>query len=384
MKKIIFLGCLVFTFAIATTAMAATPNWDVSGTYKWLVLGMYEHDMEIVMSPNGTFSGTGGYPAGHSPYILSGETPESITNGLVDGDNIIFTTLYAGPYNSGYTVTVSGVINSDGTMSGNSPWEWHSTLGLALNIEDEDEDGVSDIDDICINTVADVADVSLGTNRHVWYQGEYLATLVPAGKNGYKETISSFAIADTYGCSCEQILDRMKSATGFEFGGHYKYGCSKSIIEDWIAGKYYIGPTLLETIVVPANSELGASSVNVLDAEKDYFLKSYGTAMACNQPGCVINFDAEYSTSDPISPWLTWTDGVAAPYTSYGVNLLDLKVDGNFVDWGIYNELHTYQIPYAGTGDNLDLAIYDIAGSYFNDSGSISVDLIEDKWVDLW
>ena len=106
---------------------------DVRGTYKWLVLGTYEHDLTITtQNADGTFSGFGGYPAGAAPYYLSGQTAEIIT-GQVNGDqvHITFTTTYAGPYNPGYTATVSGTIASDGSMSGTSPWEWHTTAGHA-------------------------------------------------------------------------------------------------------------------------------------------------------------------------------------------------------------------------------------------------------------
>jgi len=104
---------------------------DVTGTYTWLVLGTYEHDLVIdTQNPDGTFSGTGGYPAGNAPYNLAGQTSETIT-GQVIGNQITFTTTYVGPYNPGYSATVSGTIAADASMSGNSPWEWHTTSGAA-------------------------------------------------------------------------------------------------------------------------------------------------------------------------------------------------------------------------------------------------------------
>jgi len=107
-----------------------TPT-NIKGTYKWLVLGTYEHDMVITtQNPDGTFSGTGGYPAGSFPYDLLGETSETITGQFI-GNQITFTTTYFGPYNPGYSVTVSGTIAPNGTMSGTSPWEWHTTAGNA-------------------------------------------------------------------------------------------------------------------------------------------------------------------------------------------------------------------------------------------------------------
>lgn len=106
-----------------------TPT-NVKGTYKWLVLGTYSHDLVIdTQNPDGTFSGTGGYPDGCSPYTQTGQTPEIITGGLVTGNHITFTTTYLGPYNPGYSVTVSGNIDAAGNMIGTSPWEWHTTAG---------------------------------------------------------------------------------------------------------------------------------------------------------------------------------------------------------------------------------------------------------------
>jgi hypothetical protein len=100
---------------------------NVVGAYTWLVLGTYSHDLVIdVQNVDGTFSGYGGYPAGASPYA----TTETIT-GQVTGNQVTFTTKYAGPYNPGYTATAIGTIAPDGTMSGTSPWEWHMTSGLA-------------------------------------------------------------------------------------------------------------------------------------------------------------------------------------------------------------------------------------------------------------
>ena len=252
------------------------------------------------------------------------------------------------------------------------------SVALTYNeLGDNDDDGVLNSTDKCAWTTLDSFDGwNQSEGRYKWDGGEWISA--GKGAKGFEPDMDY-----TYGCSGEQILDAMVIATGLPFDGHYKYGVSKSILEDWNRGTYYIGPTLLETVNVPANDADGVASSTVLDVDKDYFLKAYGTATACWQPGCYITFDAEYSTSDGVTPWSTWADGVAAPYDSYGADLLDLKVNGTFVDWGAYNPLHSYEIPYAGTGNALFL-VYDLAGSYFNDVGSLFVDIIEDKWVDLW
>lgn len=105
-----------------------TPT-NILGSYTWLVLGTYEHDLVITQqNPDGTFSGTGGYPAGSPPYTLPGQTTEVITGQFI-GNLVTFTTTYGGPYNPGYSATVSGTIAAGGSMSGTSPWEWHTTAG---------------------------------------------------------------------------------------------------------------------------------------------------------------------------------------------------------------------------------------------------------------
>ena len=110
---------------------------DIRGTYKWLVTGrILQHDMIITtQNSDGTFSGTGGYPAGCYPYTLPGETAETIT-GQIMGDqiNVTFTTTYSGPLNPGYVLTFSGTVGPDGSMSGknmSNTWEWTTTEGHA-------------------------------------------------------------------------------------------------------------------------------------------------------------------------------------------------------------------------------------------------------------
>lgn len=240
---------------------------------------------------------------------------------------------------------------------------------------DDDQDGILNVKDKCSGTEIDKPVDGLGVNRHVWYGGDSFTTLVPAKKGTFVEISSGFSMEDTFGCSCEQILDRMSEVLEQDFNGHYKHGCSKSVIEDWVLGKYYVGQTFIETVEVPALSS-SVESVATLDADKDYFLKVYGTALA----GDTIEFDAKYSITNRIVGD-TWTDLVSG-YISYGSSLLDLFVDGVNVDWGTYNPDHIYQIPYEGTGSKLSLATYDIY--YPNNGGKIFVDIYEDKWVPLW
>jgi Domain of unknown function DUF11 len=111
MKKALFIGGLALLLTLAGSASAATP-WNVTGN--WVLTfaygSNYNHDINItVQNPDGTFSGTGGYPAG-GPYTIT----ETIS-GVVSGNNITLNSSYDG---SSYTYTATGTIASDGSMSG--------------------------------------------------------------------------------------------------------------------------------------------------------------------------------------------------------------------------------------------------------------------------
>lgn len=356
---------------MALPAVAATPNWDVTGEYAWLVLGTYEHDLTITsQDADGNFIGTGGYPAG-GPYLTT-----EVIEGEVSGDSITFTTTYDGPYNPGYTATVSGIIAGDGTFSGNSPWEWHTTSGAATPIEpDDDNDGVPNEDDVCADTDADEGwDVSWGNNRWqvqdnggalAWYQNK-------VGKKGAPVATEGEGIDYTYGCNGHQILALLNEEFGSVMNGHLKYGLSSSVLEDFhkdledgvLDGKY-----LLETVIVPANDADGVSSLTTLLVGENYELKVSGTANA----GDGIEFDADYSYRTPTS--VTWTDAVST-YELLGDTLLDLKVNGGFVNWdvdAVYNTDHTYWYSLAGTGAPVTLLIND--AYYPNNTGGLTVNI---------
>jgi hypothetical protein len=101
---------------------------NVEGQWVWRVLGTYNHDIYITnQDSNGDFEGIGCYPAGKNMsecgIDFPGTTTESIT-GHVNGNLISMTTVYNGPYNPGYSVTATGTINNDGSITGTSPWSW--------------------------------------------------------------------------------------------------------------------------------------------------------------------------------------------------------------------------------------------------------------------
>jgi hypothetical protein len=226
---------------------------------------------------------------------------------------------------------------------------------------DADNDGVRDDMDLCKETTPDSFS-SLGINRYLWSSGEKFDTLVPAKKNTFNLEPSALSIQATHGCSCEQILDELSSKTSESFSGHYKFGCSKSVVEDWISNKYY-----LESLTIPANSPSPTYSQKILYTGSTYFLKAYGVADA----GDTIDFDAKYSKTNRITED-TWTDEVSG-YKTYGSQLLDLYVNDINVDWGVYNDAHIYWYEITGNNEPLSAYINDIY--YPNNIGNLYIDI---------
>jgi hypothetical protein len=255
---------------------------------------------------------------------------------------------------------------------------------------DCDGDGVIDEIDKCPGTVEDNPTDGLGTNRWMWDGSQWMKGEIPGKGKGPKE---SYTIEQIYGCSCEQILERIEEATGLDFEGHHKYGCSKSILEAWIANEYYVGPTYVETVTVPATSGTPVESVNELGAGNKYFLTASGTYRFANW-GIYGIADAEwayrygpYYPADPsLTPVVPDSDGTSGWVKGEGYYAsecgLDLQVDGMCVDWGDFSPEHIYTIDYTGTGNKVSFHIYD--NNYADNSGSLSVDIVEDKWVTLW
>ena len=84
--------------------------------------------------------------------------------------------------------------------------------------------------EICPETETDT--MQLQTNRWM-FNGTAWITKLPNGTGPQK----SYTIEDTQGCSCKQILDWLHENHPEEYGnmlGHYKYGCSISIMDAFI------------------------------------------------------------------------------------------------------------------------------------------------------
>lgn len=146
-KKIIMgaamLAVTAAPLSVALPALAATPNWNASGSYvaAFNYLGTdYAHDITLSQNSLGALTGSGGSPAGGNVYTWA------VTGGSVSGNEISFSADYtatADAVTPQTTMQVTGSIASDGTMSGT--WSdnyqggarsgsWHTTSGSAVAI----------------------------------------------------------------------------------------------------------------------------------------------------------------------------------------------------------------------------------------------------------
>jgi len=138
----------------------------------------------------------------------------------------------------------------------------------------------------------------------------------------------------------------------------------------------YPGWTLVETLFVSAVGP-GANTPVVTSSPLvpgfTYLIEASGTYFAGGNSTYDIEADAEYSQDAyQRTNGLPWTDSVRN-YEGYGEGLLELKVNGAFVEWGDFNSEHVYTHMATGSGDplTLQLQIYDIAA--YNNTGGLCI-----------
>lgn len=240
------------------------------------------------------------------------------------------------------------------------------TANYTANSCDDDGDGVPNTDDFCPGTpnTAELFTSPYGVHRWYWDGDSWMQQPNKVGKGNHAPILMQY----TYGCDCHQILDLFKSAGLGEFGGHYKFGCSTSILDEFnqdLSDGNFDGRYFIETVTVPANKSTNTLSASPLASGINYILKARGTANA----GDNIQFDARYSFRTGTST--EWTDLVSA-YEGYGPALLDLFVNSS-TPWGDYNASHEYETNILGNGSVATFKIYDIY--YPNNTGNLYVDI---------
>jgi Concanavalin A-like lectin/glucanases superfamily len=100
----------------------------------------------------------------------------------------------------------------------------------ALHPIDSDRDGVLDHDDTCPDTVLPEATVPAAELRPNHYADTDGDGVFNSGGSHKKASPQSYRLADTGGCSCEQIIVALQLGQG-----HRKHGCSSEAIARWIA-----------------------------------------------------------------------------------------------------------------------------------------------------
>lgn len=121
-----------------------------------------------------------------------------------------------------------GAANPD-QADADGDWAGDACDACALDADnDEDGDGVCGDVDVCAGTTLpeDVPTVRLGVNRFADVDGDGIFDTVKSCGKGPKR---SYTIADTGGCSCEQIIEAMNLGNG-----HRKFGCSIGVMDNWV------------------------------------------------------------------------------------------------------------------------------------------------------
>lgn len=153
------------------------------------------------------------------------QTINGITNEVPEEIDSITVSLPPEAQINGLVVYVKVTAGSSGT------YDYVDITNLTVTgepaIADTDGDTIPDGIDLCFGTVADEpTDWERSQGRYMWSGTEWLAT-----EKGSKDFMPDMDY--TYGCSATQILDGLYEATGMYYGGHYKHGISKSVLEYW-------------------------------------------------------------------------------------------------------------------------------------------------------
>lgn len=187
-------------------------------------------------------------PSYAATMVFAGNVSEisldaSRSNGSADGDGLELEafcdgapvdalTLSFGPINDWSTGTLAAECIDEvsllGTGGGFHPYGVDN-VRITFTPLDADGDGVPPEDDLCEGTEVPeslVPTAELGKNRYALTDGDdTFDTAEPAGKGPGRD----YTLADTGGCSAEQIADRLGLGKG-----HYKFGVSGGVMKEWV------------------------------------------------------------------------------------------------------------------------------------------------------
>ncbi len=98
--------------------------------------------------------------------------------------------------------------------------------------EDHDGDGVADVCGRCPETGSEVVPTELLLVDHYAEIGGDGVFNTNIGSAAAPEIVSSgYTLADTYGCTCEQILAWKPGLNS----GEFKYGCTEGTMQTWMS-----------------------------------------------------------------------------------------------------------------------------------------------------
>jgi hypothetical protein len=156
----------------------------------------------------------------------------------------------------------------------------------------------------------------LGTNRWIYNPSASTTTFVTVQPKG-KGWVKGYALADTNGCSCSQILTKLHNYDPVLYGdmnGHWKYGCSISVMNDFIG---LINPNvgkLTGTWLLSVNGGTYMHDMFVITQNPDGTMSGHGRYPA---GGPTYSYPYNWNmigqlTGNAISMTITYQDGYTA------------------------------------------------------------------------
>lgn len=275
-----------FAFAFVLPALAVTPSWDATGEYVVAMeyLGTdYSHDMLLTQDDEGHLTGNGGSPAGENLFTWV------INSGMVVGSTINFTANYTATPDAVTpltTVTVTGVIADNGSMSGT--WTdnyagsersgaWSTTIGTASSTSAVEPPTSSSTVTV---TIAKYIGGSMATASSADYADFPMTATWDAENIGAGS--GSYALSETNDTPYQAVTATMTMganyATAEELGGAL-VGASCSEEKPFALSGYSYGASMVEAMTAPVSS----TSPSFTNLQNDTFVIVWNSD--CSVPG---------------------------------------------------------------------------------------------------